>query len=85
MLARRELVKAFTDGQKWSLDRVEIQRFPDEITGTMADFNDRWFYEISFKPPESAKSRSPELEYYSIFVLTDGSVVAPKETPASLE
>ena len=85
MLARRELVKAFTDGQKWSLDRVEIQRFPDEITGTMTDFNDRWFYEISFKPPESAKSPSPELEYYSIFVLTDGSVVAPKETPASLE
>jgi len=24
-------------------------------------------------------------EYYSIFVLTDGSVVAPKETPGSLE
>ena len=80
LLARHELEKAFTDGQKWSLDRVWIQRHPASI----ADLSDRWFYEVAFKPPESAMLPDPpELEDYSIFVLMDGSIVTPNENPGN--
>jgi len=80
LLVRHELEKAFTDGQKWFLDRVEIQRHP----APTADLSDRWFYQVAFKPPESANLPDPpELEDYSVFVLMDGSVVTPKENPGN--
>ncbi len=78
LAARQELLKTFADGAAWEVERISVEHFP-EPAGVSFGLRDRWYYEISFSPPEALEGQAPFPQEYRVYVLMDGSVIAPRE------
>ena len=79
--AKEQLFKAFTDGAEWEVQRISIERVP-EPAGVTFGLKERWFYEVSFAPPEALRVESFLPQEYRVYVLMDGSIIAPVERKA---
>jgi hypothetical protein len=72
--ARRELGRHFSDAGAWTIDRITLDRaaWINAATGMVAE-SDQWYYDVSFRTPESTP---PHSHSYRVWVLLDGTVVA---------
>lgn len=77
-LARRKLSSIFADANSWSVGLVALKP-ASELFRAMDAFQDRWYYEVTFRPPEPDPS-SGLAQSYIVYVLADGDVVAPQDS-----
>jgi hypothetical protein len=77
-LAGKELSRTFTDASRWTLRRVELEQ-SFQIPGVRDDLWNRWYYRVTFSPPENQRAEDMA-DGYEVCVLMDGTVVAPTQT-----
>ena len=77
-IARRELRGSFGDANNWSIRSITLKSAFREL-GQREDLRDKWYYEFIFTPPRPKYPFNIE-EAYIIYVLSDGTVVAPEDS-----
>lgn len=77
-LAGKELSRTFADAGRWTLRRVELEQ-SSQIPGVKDDLWNRWYYRVTFAPPENQRTEDMA-DGYEVCVLMDGAAVAPMQT-----
>jgi hypothetical protein len=77
LLAKQELKRTFPNLDGWTVQSITLHS--DFFRAVQAVQSDRWFYEIVFAPP-LRQQRFGTWESFFIFVLSDGTVVGPKDS-----
>jgi hypothetical protein len=75
--ARRELTKTFSDASRWGVQSINLEQC-FQIPGVLNDLWDRWYYTVTFSPPE-AQPGPDSPQSYRVYVLMDGGVVTPSD------